>query len=419
MYNRKESFSSYYQRIKDQVRSEILRESEEQIIGSDPDELAQFFYEKYAIENIEEDEEIGVSWEIDNYLKTIFANEREDFYRSSGDLRDFQCQKVSVEIPILHNKDTQLIAGLQSSTHWMGLPEENLIWGPGKIILTIETKGYGFQYDSDKIKKEIENGISNIRSLIQWKNSDISSGNSDLLSYIKGLISSQKTKITQDKEKIAELTKKIDIPLKPKKDALNTFVRVNQKPIVQRIKPKPSLPEEYVLDKSKVIEIINFLDGQAKTYEQTPQAVRELDEESLRDLILANLNSVFEGGATGETFSKKGKTDIYLRIDKGNILICECKIWGGSKLYSETIDQLRGYLTWRHNYGIMITFVRLKDFTKAMREAEESIQAHNSYIGGLRKISDTHFVSNHRVDDDEKSVEIHHLFYNLYSSSKK
>ena len=41
------------------------------------------------------------------------------------------------------------------------------------------------------------------------------------------------------------------------------------------------------------------------------------------------LNAIFSGKATGETFSNKGKTDIYLNIEKGNILVFECKIWGG------------------------------------------------------------------------------------------
>jgi hypothetical protein len=180
------------------------------------------------------------------------------------------------------------------------------------------------------------------------------------------------------------------------------------------VKPKPTLPEEYVLEEAQVNDIITLLDNQARSFEQTPKAFKGLGEEDLRDVLLSNLNSVFEGGATGETFSKKGKTDIYLKINKGNILIAECKVWGGKALYEGTIDQLRGYLTWRHNYGIMITFVRIKDFTKILRESQTAIPTHLSYINGFKKIADTHFVSNHRVDDEEKQVKIHHLFYHLY-----
>ncbi len=132
-------------------------------------------------------------------------------------------------------------------------------------------------------------------------------------------------------------------------------------------------------------------------------------------MLLSNLNSIFEGKATGETFSKKGKTDIYLNIDKGNILIFECKIWGGKKLYADTIDQLRRYLTWRHNYGVLITFARIKNFTSILKEAKNFIQESPSYTNGFRAIDETHFLSNHNLEDDEKQVQIHHLFYNLYS----
>lgn len=135
----------------------------------------------------------------------------------------------------------------------------------------------------------------------------------------------------------------------------------------------------------------------------------------MRDILLANLNSVFEGNATGETFSKKGKTDIYLKISKGNILISECKIWGGKALYNNTIDQTRGYLTWRHNYGIIITFVRINNFTKILRDSETIIKLQKSYLGGFKKINKTHFVSNHSIEDEEKTVKVHHLFYHLYS----
>ena len=79
------------------------------------------------------------------------------------------------------------------------------------------------------------------------------------------------------------------------------------------------------MDREKVIDIIKLIDNQCLQFEKTPKTYNKFDEPNLRDLILANLNSVFEGKATGETFNSNGKTDIYLNIDKGNILVAECK----------------------------------------------------------------------------------------------
>jgi len=201
-----------------------------------------------------------------------------------------------------------------------------------------------------------------------------------------------------------------------KKDTLaDQKINIEHKPIVRRVKPSPQLPEEYVLDESKVNDIIEIVDNQADTFEKTPATFKNLGEEYLRNLICANLNGIFAGAATGETFSKKGKTDIYLNIKKGNILIFECKFWGGKQVYFKTIDQLRGYLTWRQNYGVIINFVKVKNFTQVLSQMQSIVEESNSYINGFKKINDTRFVSYHKLEDEDKEVKIIHLFYNLYS----
>jgi hypothetical protein len=230
-------------------------------------------------------------------------------------------------------------------------------------------------------------------------------------------IEQRKSKLGQDSERINSLIKKINIPLKQKENEAATRIKLDPKPLVKKLKPNPKLPEEYVLDRAKVLDIISVIDNQGRQFEKTPKTYKDFDEEGLRDVILVSLNSLFEGKATGETFSNKGKTDIYLNIDKGNVLISECKIWGGQALYNKTIEQLLGYLTWRHNFGIMITFAKQKNFSKILTDAPATIQSHPSYRSGFQKIATNHFISHHKLDHDEdKDVEVHHLFYNLYAA---
>lgn len=193
-------------------------------------------------------------------------------------------------------------------------------------------------------------------------------------------------------------------------------IRLDKSPLVKRVKPTPTLPEEYVLDRDKVLDIIFIIDNQGRQFEKTPRTYECFQEEGFRDVILVALNSIFEGKAIGEAFSYKGKTDIYLIINKGNILICECKIWDGEKLYNDTINQLRGYVTWRNNFGIIITFAKRQNFTKILGEIEDIVTKHPSYVKGFRQITETHFLSHHVSEQDNlKNIEIHHLFYNLYS----
>lgn len=165
-----------------------------------------------------------------------------------------------------------------------------------------------------------------------------------------------------------------------------------------------------------MLDIVSVIDNQGRQFEKTPLTYKNLKEEDLRNIILTNLNGLFEGKATGESFSNRGKTDIYLNIDKGNILIFECKIWHGEALYNETINQLLKYLTWRNNFGIIIFFVRLKNFSQILKNMENIIKKHPSYNSEYKIISETHFLSLHKLaQDDFKNVEIHHLFYNLFA----
>jgi len=413
MYNDAQ-FSDYYKNAFEEIRSKILRESDVTIIGTDPNKLAEYYCQDYLLDPIQLDQNREANWEHQKYVERIPAYQRESLYSQDGDL-DFECEKIKVEIPIVPNKDIQTISQLQSSTRSLSYSDGDFSFSEDKITFSIKIKGYRLSLSEEQIAREIEQGRQRIQEITSWKRQDIVGGNEKLKKEILQLLSERKQKIEQDCQKIESLTQKINIPLKKKENPTAKKIEISEKPILKKIKPSPEQPEEYVLDSQKVIDIIAFLDNQGKQFERTPKSYEKLGEEELRDILLVNLNSIFEGKATGETFSKKGKTDIYLNIDKGSILVFECKIWGGEKLYQDTIDQIRGYLTWRHNFGVMITFVRNKNFSEVLKKTKEAIESSSSYIGGFKVISDTHFISRHKIEDDEKEVEVHHLFYNLYA----
>ncbi|MBP9709646.1 hypothetical protein KBD61_01305 [Patescibacteria group bacterium] len=413
MYD-KPTISDYYRKVLEDVRGKVLRESESQIIGTDSLELAQFYLQDVSLTPIEFDDERESSWDHQTYVKTIPAHERESFYQSEGDF-DFACERVRVEMPIKYNKDIRTLASLTSSTFSMSYSDKDLQWSEQSISFIVETKGYGFSMDENQIASKVNEGIGKVQQAVGWKNGDITKENASLLTQTRLLIDGRKKELEQSKGKIDSLMQKINIPLKKKVPEAMQRISIDHKPIVKRIKPAPQLPEEYQLDENKVNDIVEVLDNQSKSFEKTPNAVAKLGEEDLRDLILANLNSIFEGKATGETFSNQGKTDIYLNLDKGKILVFECKIWGGKKLLLETIDQLRSYLTWRHNYGVVIFFVKLKNFTKILDGIDVSIKESSSCKGNARKINETHFTAAHSLQDEDKEVKIHYLFYNLYT----
>jgi hypothetical protein len=240
MYNQPD-YSSYYKELQKKARSEILRESEKQIIGTETEELSKYFFEKYALTIIVEDPEREASWDIQDYLATIPAHERNRAYRYEGDLRDCPCQRVVVEVPILPNKNIKDIAQLGTSTFSISYSDSKFCWDNDKITSTIQTKGYGFEYDEERIAQEVRSVLKKIRESIYRNNSDIEEGNRELLAYIQDLIKGQKQKLAQDKEKLASLTKKIEIPLKKKTSAIEQSIRVAHKPLVQRVNVGASL----------------------------------------------------------------------------------------------------------------------------------------------------------------------------------
>src|SRR5207253_7346764 len=105
-----------------------------------------------------------------------------------------------------------------------------------------------------------------------------------------------------------------------------TAVRVRQK--VAPVVPPRSKPQERpILERDKFDAIVEIIDNQCRQFELTPTAFQGLTEEALRDVVLSSLNAVFEGAAGGELFRVLGKTDIHLRISRGEVFIAELKVW--------------------------------------------------------------------------------------------
>ena len=406
--------SDYYREQQEMIESIILRESDETILYSATEELVAYYCSHHSFAPIEFDPERQPSFEHTKAVRIVPAHRREAFYQNEGDLK-FEYESIIITFPIIPNENTSNILSLTSSTHSLsGEPQVSI--GRDSLQVSIDIKGYGFKYDDDQVAKEVNGVVERVKQWIGWKNNDIIKENAALKAHITNFITQRKAKLNEDSQRIASLVQKINIPLTQKQNPAATRIKLDPKPLVKKVKPNPSLPEEYVLDRSKVLDVISIIDNQGRQFEKTPKTYKDFGEEDLRNVILVSLNSLFEGKATGETFSHKGKTDIYLNIDKGNILICECKIWGGPALYNKTIDQLLGYLTWRHNFGIMITFVKQKNFSKVLSETPAIMQQHVSYRPGFHQNATHHFSSPHVLPHDEsRNVEVHHLFYNLYN----
>jgi len=414
MFRNIATISDYYNNIFEEIKEKIFSEKDEFIISTTKEELTEYYFPSNHLQKIEIDNERTEKIEYKKSMRIISSQEREGFWRGQGDIK-YEYKSLVITIPIIQNHDLNTINRLETLPMVIGGPPLNIQLSDDFILCEIDIKGYGFEISEDDIVSKIKYEKEKITKWIKRKNDNINSENEKLKEKIKNLINDRKEELYKDQMKLDSLVKKIKIPLMKKEDESIKRIKLNSKPLVKKLKPTPTIPEDYVLDRSKVLDIISVIDNQGRQFEKTPFTYKSLKEEDLRNIILVNINGLFEGKATGESFSNRGKTDIYLNIDKGNILISECKIWHGEALYNETIDQLLKYLTWRNNFGIIISFVRLKNFSQILINIDDIIKKHPSYNTGFKTISETHFLSLHKlVQDDFKNVEIHHLFYNLF-----
>ena len=118
------------------------------------------------------------------------------------------------------------------------------------------------------------------------------------------------------------------------------------------VQPDPTLEMEHY------DHILTVVKNMVKVMECSPKAFKELDEENLRFHFLVQLNGHYEGMATGETFNYQGKTDIIIKYNGQNLFVGECKFWKGPKGYTETIDQLLKYITWRDTKAAIFVFCK-------------------------------------------------------------
>lgn len=90
----------------------------------------------------------------------------------------------------------------------------------------------------------------------------------------------------------------------------------------------------------------------------------------IRNILITLLNAIFDGNVTGETFNKKGKTDLLIRIDNKNIFIIECKVWRGPKTLIKAKDQLFNYIPYEDTKAAIFLFSKRKDFSKVLNKIE-------------------------------------------------
>jgi hypothetical protein len=137
------------------------------------------------------------------------------------------------------------------------------------------------------------------------------------------------------------------------------------------------------MDSEVYEDVLRIVSNMVDVMERSPRAFSTLDEEALRDHLLVQLNGQFEGGASGETFNRSGKTDILIRDDGRVAFIAECKFWDGASRFTEAIDQLLSYLTLRDTKSAIFLFHRGRDLSSVLPKIESAATGHRAHLKAL------------------------------------
>jgi hypothetical protein len=245
-------------------------------------------------------------------------------------------------------------------------------------------------HDAESLKKEIEHDIQQIQSHLSWVKNDVNNFNNSLENDIKNLIKTRKDKLLRDRNLLSCL----DIPIKKRSDAPWTYsIPIKPKKIKielpqaksEKFKPEPTLAMEVYED------ILKTLENMALVMERSPRSFSKMQEETLRDHFLVQLNAQYEGKAMGEVFNFLGKTDILIRHNNSNVFIAECKFWKGENKFLETIDQLFKYITWRDTKIAILLFNKQGNLTKILEKIPIIIQKCPLYKRTIEISNETKF----------------------------
>lgn len=393
-----ETINDYYNGVIQRAKSDIDSKPETYLLGVKANELVQYYVNKYQLTLIERDDSREITYDKE---KAIMRRVRNMQFPIGRDI------PLKIFYPIIPKARLKEVIQKRASTWSSG---HQLDFNGDSLIVTVLLNEDNVNQDT-----KITRAIEDLKKVIGWKNSDVQNGNKKLETELSNYISQKQKQLGADIKLIEEIIEKVPVKLQRRTTSIPK-VDLSVREVIKPVYPKAKKIEEPFIEADKVEAVVKLLENAGLSFETTPRIFSKLKEEDLRDILLSQLNTVFEGDATGETFVKTGKTDIHLRIDKRSILSAECKFWDGEKHYLSMMEQLFGYLTWRQNYGILITFSRRKGFSDVIEKAKSTAQAFSTTPKNSLKIRDeSHFVTTCRLPEDQmKYVTLHHLLFNLY-----
>jgi len=402
--------SAYHEMVSEKVEAI----SKDQILVTPEDDLVQHIVTSLCIEplNVYLDERMR-------------SSEREIKVDVSGDPRratwgDGPCMVsgISIELTIPFTGDPQLLTIRPHSFYFSPLPSGQVMSigdNDGHIRMVFD---FPSDENEDRIKQAIQEQLKYLRQAVEAQRQYIDQFNSKLADAVRQALRARRNRLARHEKILQHL--EIPIQRRPGEPAIQPIPV--KKRIITTLPPPPQggFKPEPGINNDVFESILAVIRHGGRSFERTPSTYTVHDEEELRDIVLSHLNVFFEGGATGETFRKKGKTDILIQDQDKSAFVGECKVWKGSKSLQEAIDQLLGYLTWRDCKAAIILFNKHNRGLTSIQEAVSDTFRHHPRHMKHDTVSETgewRFVLRSH-EDDARLIHCHVFLFNLFVEGK-
>lgn len=351
-------------RLDDYLRSR-LKGALDELAGIDPDVILSENLDVVvaALMGKYMPSEIRIDW--DGATRTpvteVTTQVRDQFGRD--EIYTVPASRVVVSFPIT---GTTEMLDYQASTFSLGGKYANM--SGGSVVVEIVER----TLNADTILAQVERVKQDLNKRAAWANGDLATFLSTAEDSIRSAFERRKERILSDRsvEDALGIPVRTSSTPRPPVPARRAYVTLQSRNVQKGFVPEPVLEDAIYQD------VLQAVRAWATSLERTPRTAAKLDEEELRDLLLGNLNTYWQGGAGGELFNGSGKTDILIRHADRNAFIAECKIWHGPKGVAEALDQLLGYLVWRDSKAALVMFITTKDPAATIEKLHSAVEAH-------------------------------------------
>lgn len=267
--------------------------------------------------------------------------------------------------------------------------------------------------EAAEVPRILEDMLRPIRETLREQRAHIETAQRDIRERVEAAVRHRRDIIGKHEQ----LTRSLSIPIRPRPSSLDVSHLPLRKKLVRPLPdPKNARPPEPGISPEDYEYILNVIHQAGCTFEAAPSTFAVHSEEGLRDILLAFLNTHLQGEATGETFRKRGKTDIRVEDESRAAFVAECKVWRGQAEVGAALDQLHGYLTWRDAKSALIVFNKDNAaFSSLQVKLPEAVREHPTFRREVpsNQIGEWRFVIS-AAEDPDREMRLHLFLFNLF-----